>query len=254
MPSFGDWTAPSSWACIEFISDLHLSAQTPRTFEVWERYMRQTQADAVLILGDLFDSWAGDDGRDQTFEARCVAVLQQASQVRTLAFMIGNRDFLVGDEMLRVCGMRGLADPIVLIAFGQRYLLTHGDALCLADTEYQRFRALVRDPDWQSRLLARPLQERLALARQLRAGSIERQSMPGQAEPIDIDTMLALKWLRDAGSRTVIHGHTHRPGSDFLAADQGRHVLSDWSFDDSANGRAELLRLDQTGLTRVSLI
>jgi UDP-2,3-diacylglucosamine hydrolase len=246
-----EWVAPATLGCIEIISDLHLAAQTPRTFAAWERYMQSTQAGAVFILGDLFESWVGDDSRFSEFEARCADVLVRASARTSLAFMVGNRDFLVGNEMLDACKTQALQDPTVLVAFGERYLLTHGDALCLADTEYQEFRAMVRAPQWQSQLLARPLAQRRALARQLRAGSMERQAgRPHGDACVDIDTPMALRWLDQANAKTLIHGHTHRPGTDSPAPGYSRHVLSDWSFDDGLGARAEVLRLDASGVRR----
>ena len=218
--------------------------------QAWEHYLRTTRADAVVILGDLFEAWVGDDSRQLPFEGHCVDVLSAASRSRTLAFMVGNRDFLVGSEMLDACTMQGLPDPTVLVAFGARYLLTHGDALCVADTEYQAFRERVRDPQWQRDVLARPLEQRQALGKQLRVGSIERQLERAGDKPIDVDRRTALAWLEHGRSTTLIHGHTHRPASHALAPGQVRHVLSDWCFDDGQTGRADFLRIDHSGLSR----
>lgn len=259
MPAIAEWVAPPSWTRIEFISDLHLSEHSPRTTLAWERYLGATQADGVFILGDLFEAWAGDDSRHHGFEAHCVHVLARASGARTIAFMAGNRDFLVGAEMLSACGLSRLEDPSVLSAFGNRLVLTHGDALCTADAEYMEFRQRVRDPAWQQAVLARPLEERRALARQLRVGSVERQLVrSGLSEvgiEIDVDETQALAWLERASASTMIHGHTHRPCTHRLGAGYVRHVLSDWSLDhDGGARRAEVLRLDVTGLTRHALV
>ena len=148
------------------------------------------------------------------------------------------------------CAMQSLPDPTVLVAFGARYLLTHGDALCVADTEYQAFRERVRDPLWQRDVLARPLEQRQALGQQLRVGSIERQLERGGDNPIDVDRSTALAWLEHGRSTTLIHGHTHRPASHALAPGQVRHVLSDWSFDHGQVGRADFLRINHSGLSR----
>jgi len=102
-PSFAEWSAPASWETIDFISDLHLSEETPRGFDAWAAYLRDSPADAVFILGDLFEAWVGDDARHVGFEARCAAVLSEAAATRPVAFMVGNRDFLVGDAMLSAC-------------------------------------------------------------------------------------------------------------------------------------------------------
>ncbi|HEY9238893.1 MAG TPA: UDP-2,3-diacylglucosamine diphosphatase, partial [Burkholderiaceae bacterium] len=163
--------APAAWQRIDFISDLHLSAETPRTFDAWEAYLLGTRADAVFILGDLFEAWIGDDSRHDGFEARGAAVLAAAAARRPVYFMVGNRDFLVGDDMLTACGVQALEDPTLLRAFGARTLLTHGDAWCLGDLEYQQFRRQVRDPAWQAQVLKRPLAERRLMARGLRSES-----------------------------------------------------------------------------------
>ncbi len=250
---FDEWVAPTTLPSIEIISDLHLAAQTPATLEAWERYLDETRAGAVIILGDLLETWIGDDSRFCEFEAHCADVLLRASSRARLLFMVGNRDFLVGAEMLAASNMQGLRDPTVLVAFGQRYLLTHGDALCLADVEYQQFRTMVRNPQWQAQLLARPVEERRKLARELRAGSMERQAGRSADDWVDIDKTMALGWLEIADSKTLIHGHTHRPSTDVLAPGCIRHVLSDWSLDDEHPRRAEVMRLDSTGLQRYSL-
>jgi UDP-2,3-diacylglucosamine hydrolase len=137
-PAMAEFVAPPAWTCIDFVSDLHLAADMPQTFEAFAAYLRSTSADAVFILGDLFDAWVGDDARHEGFEAQCTALLAAAAQRRPLAFMVGNRDFLAGAAWVQACGMTALADPTLLVACGQRLLLTHGDALCLADMEYQR--------------------------------------------------------------------------------------------------------------------
>ncbi|MDP9043729.1 MAG: UDP-2,3-diacylglucosamine diphosphatase, partial [Pseudomonadota bacterium] len=152
--------APADWRRVDFISDLHLAADTPRTFQAWRDYLLATPADAVFILGDLFEAWVGDDAREDGFDAEATAVLTAAAARRPVYFMAGNRDFLLGSEMLAACGMQRLVDPCVLVAFGSRTLLTHGDAWCVADVDYQTFRAQVRQPAWQAQVLAAPLAQR----------------------------------------------------------------------------------------------
>jgi UDP-2,3-diacylglucosamine hydrolase len=247
-------TADASWRTVDFISDLHLSAATPRTFERWQRYLRETPADAVFILGDLFEVWIGDDARlPASFAQRAAEVLHDAAAQRPLHFMAGNRDFLVGAALLRDCGVVALADPTLLDAWGQRVLLTHGDALCLADTDYQAFRALVRQPSWREAFLARPLAERETLARTMRDASQAAQRARPVPEWADVDVAAAVAWMHAAGSRTLVHGHTHRPGSDVLAPGYVRWVLSDWDCD-AAPARAQALRLTRDGLARVDLL
>ena len=250
LPTVHEVTAPPAWGAIDFISDLHLSADMPRTFAAWAGYLERTRADAVFILGDLFEVWAGDDAREDDFEHRCVEVLARAATRRAIGFMAGNRDFLVGAAMLETCGVFALPDPTLLVAFGQRLLLTHGDALCLSDTAYQHFRAQVRDPAWQADFLARPLTERRALARQLRDGSEQRKRQLARHDWPDVDRAGALRWMNAAGALTLIHGHTHRPASESIAPDRERHVLSDWDLDQPPV-RAEVLRLSAGGLRRL---
>src|SRR5205823_8020090 len=163
VPALAHFDAPPTWRTIDFLSDLHLSDSTPRTFDALATHLRCTEADAVFILGDLFDVWVGDDARHDGFEAQCAAMLAEATAHRFIAFMAGNRDFLVGPDMLAHCGVVALADPTVLLAFDQRLLLSHGDALCLSDVAYQAFRAQVRNPVWQREFLAKPMNERLGV-------------------------------------------------------------------------------------------
>lgn len=242
------------WRAIDFISDLHLSAATPRTFEAWARYLRETPADAVFILGDLFEVWIGDDARTPgSFAQSAADILLDAAGRRPLHFMAGNRDFLVGAAMLRDCGVVALPDPTVLDAWGERVLLSHGDALCLADTEYQAFRDQVRSAGWRSDFLAKPLAEREQLARAMRDASQRIQRSKAVPEWADVDAAAAVAWMHAAGSRTLIHGHTHRPGRDVLAPGYTRWVLSDWDCD-AAPYRAQALRLTRDGLARIDLL
>jgi len=251
LPAFGAFNAPNDWQAIDFISDLHLAADTPRGFDAWASYMRATRADAVFILGDLFEAWVGDDSRHEGFEARCAEVLSHAATVRSVAFMVGNRDFLVGSDMLLACKVTALSDPTVVTAFGEQLLLTHGDALCLADTDYQKFRAMVRSPAWQASVLARPLAERRALAREVRHES-ERRHGVMQPDWLDLDLAASVEWMRAADAPVLVHGHTHRPADQLLQPGFTRHVLSDWDLDHARPPRAEVLRWTRDGLRRIA--
>jgi UDP-2,3-diacylglucosamine hydrolase len=249
LPAFYELALPPAWGAVDFISDLHLCAAMPRTFAAFAAHLRATPADAVFILGDLFELWVGDDMRDQPFERACIDAMAHAASHRQLAFLVGNRDFLLGAAMLRDCGLMGLPDPTVLAAWGQRVLLTHGDALCLADTRYQAFRQEVRGTTWQAEFLARPLAERLAIAAEIRRASATRQRFDGDAGA-DVDTAEAVRWLHALGAAEMVHGHTHRPGSESLAPGHKRHVLSDWDLDHA--NRAQVLRLTRDGFERVA--
>lgn len=247
-------TADASWRAVDFISDLHLSAGTPHTLDRWQRYLGETPADAVFILGDLFEVWIGDDARlPGSFAQRAADVLHDAAAQRPVHFMAGNRDFLVGAGLLRDCGVTALPDPTVLDAWGQRVLLTHGDALCLDDTDYQAFRALVRQPSWREAFLARPLAEREALARTMRDASEAAKRRTPVPDWADVDAAAAVAWMHAAGARTLIHGHTHRPGSDVFAPGHARWVLSDWDCD-AQPLRAQALRMTRDGLERIDLL
>jgi UDP-2,3-diacylglucosamine hydrolase len=248
LPAFFELQAPQGWLAVDFISDLHLCETMPRTFEAFARHLRHTPADAVFILGDLFELWVGDDVRQRAFERQCVDVMADAASRRELGFMVGNRDFLLGAAMLRDCGTLALPDPTLFNAWGQPLLLTHGDALCLDDAPYQAFRREVRSPAWQATFLARPLAERLAIAAQMRRASEQRRRFDGAAGS-DVDTAEAVRWLHAMGAAELVHGHTHRPGSNVLAPGFKRHVLSDWDLDHG--NRAEVLRLTRQGFARL---
>lgn len=250
--AFPTLLADPAWQCIDLLSDVHLTADMPRTFNAWRTHLLATQADAVLMLGDLFEVWVGDDARHSGFEAACAAALRQASAQRVLAFMPGNRDFLVGDALLAETGVRRLADPTVLQAWGRRWLLSHGDALCLADTAYQQFRQQVRHPDWQQCFLALPLAERGQQGRGMRDASAAHQAGQPPGYWADVDSAAASAWLAQAGAEDLIHGHTHRPAVHPLPGGHTRHVLGDWDLDHPPY-RARLLRLTAAGLQSLDL-
>ena len=262
---FAECIATASWQAVDFISDLHLQASEPGTFEAWVRYLRRPapdRADALFILGDLFEVWVGDDvlhadalSTDHAFARACAAELRACSTHTPVYFLHGNRDFLLGAAALQACGMQDLSDPTVLVFQGQRWLLSHGDELCLADVDYLRFRAQVRSPQWQRDFLAQPLARREAIARELRAQSEARKRSTGHDPDLwaDVDAEAARNWLRRAGAHTLIHGHTHRPAEHPLGNGLRRVVLSDWDVG-ATPPRAEVLRLDVQGTHRVPLI
>jgi UDP-2,3-diacylglucosamine hydrolase len=239
------------WRRIDFISDLHLHAADGPTFAAWQHYLQHTTAQAVFMLGDLFEVWVGDDvlsepepqpaATDTAFALACVQQLRRAGTRLDLFFLCGNRDFLVGPASLHAAGMQGLADPCVLELGAARWLLSHGDALCLGDVAYQQFRALVRSPAWQSDFLAQPLALRQAAARQLRTQS--EQHKRAHPVPVDVDVPAARRWLRDAGASVLVHGHTHQPGDHVLADGLRRIVLSDWDLQ-ARPARAQVLRVE----------
>ena len=235
--------AAHGWQSIDFISDLHLQSSEPLTFAAWQQFMGATSADALFILGDLFEVWVGDDQVDACgdgFESQCATVLRDTAARIPVFFMHGNRDFLVGPAIMSRCGCTLLDDPTVLDFGGQRWLLTHGDALCLADTDYQRFRAMVRSDAWQRSFLAKSLTERWTIARALRTESEARKrSADGWA---DVDAEAAIAALHAAAATCMIHGHTHKPADHLLELGLHRIVLSDWDLA-ARPPRAQVLRL-----------
>ena len=278
----------ADWHTVDFISDLHLQASEISTFMAWQQYMQTTAASALFILGDLFEVWVGDDvlghdvlghdvldassqttasGAAQTlpaktfaFEAQCAHILCAAAQRIPVFYMSGNRDFLLGTDFLKRTHMQGLHDPTLLNLHslnGQSYLLTHGDALCLDDADYQAFRTMVRSPDWQAAFLAKPLGERQQIARHLRNQSEAVQT--GRANAglgyNDVDEPAVLQWLQQSGAQHMIHGHTHRPANHaVLGAATGaqRFVLSDWEAD-TQPPRLQVLRVTARGVERLPL-
>lgn len=253
MPLAAELHAPPSWRAVDFISDLHLQLKQPATFEAWRGYMASTPADAVFILGDLFEAWVGDDCVGHIppqFEDSCAEVLSSAGQRLALYFMHGNRDFLVGQALIRRCHAKLLDDPTVLSWGGQRWLLSHGDALCTGDTDYLKFRQLVRSPGWQDAFLAKTLAERQAIARSLRQQSESRKKSGVTDADVDADT--ARQWLQMADAPCLIHGHTHRPAEHELGHGLCRIVLSDWDLS-ALPPRAQVLRLSAASWQRMEL-
>lgn len=243
--------APSAWQTIDFISDLHLTADAPRTFDAFADYIGSTPADALFVLGDLFELWIGDDARDDPFNRRCIALLAAFGRSRPLYFICGNRDFLVGPALLAESSLRALAEPSRLVALGHTILMSHGDPLVLDDKPYQVYRREVRSAPWQAAFLARPIEERLAIARKIRADSHERkQAEPDLSKWADVDEDECRRWLRANHADVLVHGHTHRPGDTPLGDGLVRRTLSDWDLD-TPRDRAEVLRLDASGWHRL---
>ena len=261
VPQAVELIAPPAWRAVDFISDLHLHAGEPATFTAWRHYLDSTPADAVFMLGDVFEAWVGDDVVNEPlrlkgthsgagFEDRCARVMGDAAARLALFLMHGNRDFLVGERLMDLCNTTLLADPTVLVFGGRRWLLSHGDALFLGDVDYQQFRLQVRSPNWQQAFLAKPLAERQEIARQLRAQS-EAHKKSG-TDYADVDANAARQWLQAADARTLIHGHTHKPAIHDLGQGYARVVLSDWDMA-ATPPRGEVLRLTADALQCIPL-
>jgi UDP-2,3-diacylglucosamine hydrolase len=256
VPRIAGLTAPAAWRTVDFISDIHLQASEPATFAAWQAYMSGTNADAVFILGDLFDVWVGDDALDDPsgFDATCAQLLQQTGARLPLFVMHGNRDFLVGPALMAHCRSTLLNDPTLLEFAGRRWLLSHGDALCLDDVDYMHFREEVRSAAWQQSFLGKPLAERQAIAQGLRRQSREqheKRRLSGERY-IDVNADAARQWLQAAQAPVLIHGHTHQAATHDLGDGLQRVVLSDWDAA-ATPPRLEVLRLDASGLQRLPL-
>ena len=191
----------------------------------------------MFILGDLFEAWVGDDvvdaepvNTERRFIRHCVAALRDAATRAPLYVMRGNRDFLLGESFAQQTGVQLIDDPCVLTWGASKWLLSHGDAWCIDDVDYLRFRETVRGSAWQSAFLAQPLAEREQVARALRERSeAAKQDRVRQGEGFaDVDTATARHWLTRTGCPTLIHGHTHQPGDHDLGQGLRRVVLSDW--------------------------
>jgi len=215
-----------------FISDLHLDEARPQIVDLFARFLADEarQADALYILGDLFESWIGDD--DNAPLATRVAHALRALRDRgvPIYFMHGNRDFLLGTDYAARAGIELLADPAIVELDGERTLLMHGDTLCTDDIEYQKFRNLVRNPAWQAQFLAKPLAERRAFAAQAR-GESRKQTTMKAAEIMDVNQAAVESTMHEYGVHRLIHGHTHRPAAHRFELDgrtAERIVLGDW--------------------------
>ncbi|HHJ14298.1 MAG TPA: UDP-2,3-diacylglucosamine diphosphatase [Gammaproteobacteria bacterium] len=214
-----------------FIADLHLSADTPLLVRFIDWLAHQAgEAEAIYILGDLFEAWIGDDD-DAPPGAQVATALAACVDAGTpIRLMHGNRDFLIGERFLRQSRCEALPDPCVIELYGRRTLLMHGDLLCSDDQAYQRIRSQVREPAWQRRTLALPLEQRRALAVRARAAS--GQSMLGTSHDIlDVNPDTVAASLDRHGVDLLIHGHTHRPGRHENAHPTRRCtriVLGDW--------------------------
>ena len=217
-------------------SDLHLSEATPRTIARFERFVA-TEAAAhaeLVILGDLFEAWIGDDDLGSTIGRRVAAALAAASARGQRVFLMhGNRDVLLGAEFCAAAGAQLLADPVRARIQGVEWLLSHGDAWCVDDHAYQKFRAQVRTPAWQRAFLARTVEDRRAFIGAARAVS-EADKRTKSLEIMDVAPSAVEAALRAAHGMHILHGHTHRPGvhhGHLEGVAVERWVLPDWDFE-----------------------
>ena len=238
-----------------FISDLHLSAQRPDTNQQFFRFLREeaARAQALYVLGDLFEYWAGDDelqdpAGDPLAGEVAGAFKDLSNRGVRISVMHGNRDFLIADNFCKAGGASLLADPSVADFNGTRWLLMHGDTLCTDDHDYQAWRFTARSAAWQGEFLAKSLAERHAAIGVLREKS--KQVIAAKpAQIMDVNAGAVRDAFRQHGVRQLIHGHTHRPARHDVEVDGARclrWVLPDWY------GRGGYLALDDVGPRLVS--
>ncbi|MDX1507105.1 MAG: UDP-2,3-diacylglucosamine diphosphatase [Woeseiaceae bacterium] len=215
-----------------FISDLHLEAERPDIGRQLLDFLdgEAASAEALYILGDLFESWVGDDDPDEHYAEIKAALKKLVDSGVPVYFMHGNRDFMVGVDFAHETGVQILPDPYEVELYGDSVLLSHGDALCTDDEEYQQVRAMTRNPEWQAMMLAKPLEERLAFAAQARAQSQARGAELAD-EIMDVNADAVKQTIAKHGVDILLHGHTHRPAVhdvDVNGRSATRIVLGDW--------------------------
>jgi len=236
-----------------FISDLHLCESRPQIIDTFVKFLENTasHADALYILGDLFEYWAGDDAIATGAHQKSISALSELSEQGVHTYLIhGNRDFLVGDVFAKNAGMTILSDPSLVTLHGQPILLTHGDTLCTDDTAYQQFRNEVRTDTWINTFLNQPLEKRIAYIESIRAKSEAEKSIKSMAI-MDVNTKaVAALFEKYDYPPTMIHGHTHRPKKHIHSLDGHtceRWVLGDW-YD-----QGSYLRVDTNGIEACTL-
>ena len=235
-----------------FISDLHLAPELPGITKSFQDFVKgpAARAEALYILGDLFEYWIGDDDLSDPFNASVVDALRTLSRSGVaVKLMQGNRDVLLGNDFARACDASLIADPALLDLYGTRTLIMHGDTLCTDDVEYMKWRAKAHDPEFQKRFLAQPIPERKRLILGMRQKSEEHKQ--GQAPAImDVATLTVEQVLRESGYPRMIHGHTHRPARHVHVVDGReceRWVLNAWYE------QGGYLRCDSNGCEALSL-
>ena len=239
---------------IFFASDVHLASDTPaitaRFLSFLERARREAQS--VYLLGDIFESWVGDEDLGLKAYQPVFQALKETVQAGVAVyFMAGNRDFMVSDHVLAELGLIRLEDPYILSTTTWQFILSHGDLYCTGDVPYQKFRARVRDPQTQARFLRLPYWLRRSIATWLRWRSKGRRYDAQTQMMTDVSQGTVEDEARRYGYATLIHGHTHRPATHDLFVDGihvERWVMADWSAD-----RGEYLTWNDTELSRQSI-
>ena len=215
-----------------FISDLHLEASQPEIGTQFLSFLagEALGAEALYVLGDLFEVWLGDDDPNPYYGEMKSALRKLSDTGVPVYFMHGNRDFTIGADFAAETGITLLDDPTVVDLYGDQVLLCHGDALCTDDVQYQQIRAMTRKPEWQAMMLAKSIEERIAFAVEARKESMERGESLSD-EIMDVNQEAVAAALHEYGVAVMLHGHTHRPAVhsvDLGDRKATRIVLGDW--------------------------
>ena len=218
-----------------FISDLHLDETRPHTTALFQSFVEELkendQQTELYILGDLFESWIGDDYENELHNEVIATLKSLTGSGIKVFFLYGNRDFLIGEEFLSETDVELLIDPFLLKSNGKSILLTHGDQMCIDDMEYQSFRTIVRNPDWQKDFLNFPISKRLKIAGETKDAS-KQSKQEKSMDIMDVNEEEVLRVFKQHEVNTMIHGHTHRPMKHELKIDGrlcSRYVLGDWN-------------------------
>ena len=215
-----------------FISDLHLEADRPDIGKQFLHFLQTdaSEADDLYILGDLFEAWVGDDDPNTHYFTIKRAIRKLVDSGIPVYFMHGNRDFMIGKGFANETGVQILEDPYKVTMYGQKILLSHGDILCTDDVRYQRVRQMVRNPEWQAQMRAKPLKERLRISKEARRQSLE-QTINMSLDIMDVNQDEVKRVIQKYNVDVLLHGHTHRPGiHDVQVGNRKakRIVLGDW--------------------------
>jgi len=218
-----------------FISDLHLDESTTHITSLFrsfvEKLKKNNEQTELYILGDLFESWIGDDYKNELHDKVKITLKSLSESGIKVFFLYGNRDFLIGEKFLSETDVQLLIDPFLLKGNGKTILLTHGDQMCVDDVEYQTFRSIVRNPDWQKDFLNYPISKRLKIAGETKDASKESKQEKSM-DIMDVNEEEVIRVFKKYKVNTMIHGHTHRPMKHELKIDGrecSRYVLGDWN-------------------------
>ena len=236
-----------------FIADLHLSPALPEATSLFKQFLhdKAAQAEALYILGDLFEAWVGDDDLELPFHREIAYALAELHHAGVRVYLMhGNRDFLLGQRFMQSAGATLLPDPSLVDIHGCPTLLAHGDAYCTDDTKYQAIRKQTRDPAWQAVALSKPLAERRQMAQAYRMQS-ELEKSHKESALMDVNAEAVAEALRAYGYPRMVHGHTHRPAHHVHEVDG--HICERWVLPDWYEGGG-YLRCGTDGCAALTLV